>query len=673
MKKKQTLLALSGFFLLGLVGCSPNLDVDSSSTSSSPSESTATSSSSVHTHNYQAHEEVAATCASEGSEAYYSCTLCDEIFDASKNVIESVPVLPKDPSNHAKTPSFVISGEPKKSYAVGDTFDLGEAVFKIKCDDCEGVALSDAQLKILTYTYPTDSATKFTAADVGSDKKVTVKYGNYEPITFSVTVAKRVTSIDGIIDMNEHCGFIAFESLGYVTSTDGDIVYTFSETKDGDYVSAKDWNAAHPSGMTVGSNDESKTYYAKATVVEADEYVGASQTFAINITHQDAADLKWQESADGSSDIYGCPDKTPVTYRKKVTATNQDILLNDTAATDKFAISLEGVDPYSEVKSIKYGDYDLGTDISNLSIDDKLKKDYAKHGEASIEVTVSVNESGDAPKSDHVIKVPVTFITKEITSAEDFNNWITATKSDDVERLVVDGYYKQTADSISPARGTLSGWDDYFVGTYDGNGKKIAFNSNLSTGGGLFGNNLGQSSNGATIKNLTIVDGYNANGMDNVLLAKAIWDTTFTNVTFNLAGSATPTYKWNSGWLASQRMQNTIYKNCTFNCIGLDMGSIFGGHVTKKDNETSSNYKDNVFENSVLNCKSYWCLWNLKESADDLAKDSDKLVTSADGLTINTGSLSANAISGLKDNYDEHCGYNAPSTIDGVKATGGGV
>ncbi len=659
MKRKQALLALSGFFLLSLTSCTPTPEGSSVASSASTAESSAKSES-EHVHNYEAHAAVDATCASEGNEAYYSCTLCDALFDASKNPITEIPVTAKDPNNHKGTPAFVYTGTYKNSFAVGDTFSLGEeAVYKIKCEDCEGNPLTAKQIENVKYTYPTEGATAFTAADVGTDKKVVAKYGNYETITFTVSVAKRVTSIEGIKDIDEHCGYAAFTELGYVTPSEGKVVYTFSETENGEYISAEDFNKAHPEGMTAGGNDAtSKTYYAKATIEETAEYTGVSKLFKINITHQNAEDFKWGESADKTSDIYGCPDKTPISFKKTVTKDNQDILLNDQPTGTAYTLDLTGVDSYKEVVSIKYGEYDLGKDIASLTIPAALKEDVSKHGEGNIEVTVHSDAKDGAPETDHLIKVPVTFITKEITSKDDFKNWCTATD----KKLIVDGYYKQTAETIDPARNGLSGWDDYFIGTYDGNGKAITFNSN-AYGPGLFGNNLGKGGNGATIKNLTINDGWHSDGMDQVLLGKAVWDTTFKNVKFTLAASGATGFAWNSGWLASQRMQNTSFEDCTFSCEGLDMRSILGGH--------EGNFKNITFKNSTLNVKSYWCLWN--NQVNNAVADTENKVTTADGLTINTGVLRNNAIAGLKDNYDEHCGFKAFTALDGVKATAGDI
>lgn len=568
---------------------------------------------------------MAATCAKEGTEAYYSCSLCSAIFDAQKKVITAIPTIAKDPNNHAKTPSLTYSGEYKKSYAVGDTFSMGEAVYKIKCDDCDGSALSAEQTKLVTYTYPTTGADKFVVGDIGGkDLKVTAKYSTYS-ITFDVTVGKRTTTINGVDDMNKDCGFLAFDTLEGASATDGKLVYTFSDTKDGTYLNAAAFNAAHPDGMTVGSADkESKVYYAKATVDAGDEYEAASKDFTITVKH-----LKgdaWTESADKSSDIFGCQDKNPVTFKKTVTATNQDILLNDNG-TNKFAISLEGIGTYASVKSIKYGEYDLGTNIADLAISDALKADNANHGKGTIVVTVHSDAISGAPETDHVVNVPVTMITKQIASAEDFKSYV----QPNADKRVVEGYYKQTANEITAERQSTAmkeswtvSWDDHFNGTYDGNGKTLKLNSNIP-GGGIFGN-LGNDSKevGATIKNVTIIDGWHSDGQDVVLLGRAISYTTFENVTFTLNGSGSIKKEQNSGWIASQRMQNTTYKNCKFNASTSALGSIFGGH--------SKNFKDNTFENSELNVKSYMCLWHTADAAADI--DANKVMT-AEGLTIN--------------------------------------
>lgn len=611
MKKTKSLLALSGFLLAGLAACG---------TTSSPASSSSESVDSVvseHTHNYVAHAEVPATCVKEGTGAYYSCSGCDKLFDGEKKVISAVPVLAKDPSNHAKMPSLVYDGDYKKNYVVGESFSLGDAVYKIKCDECAGLALTNDQAKLVTYVYPTAEAVKFTAEDVGkADLKITAKYSSYS-VDLPISVSKRSTTIDDIADMKEHCGFAAFKAIEGVSSTEGEIVYTFAEAKDGTYLGADEFNGAHPDGMTVGSDGDSKVYYAKASVEGSGEYESASKEFTITITHRE--DLSWDENADKTCDIYGCPDQTPVSFKKTVDAANQDILLNDNGEA-KFSISLAGVDAYESIKSIKFGDYDLGTDVDDLSISDALKTDYAKHGKGTIVVTVHSAAISGAPEADHIINVPVTFITKQIASKEDFNTYVQPTS----DNLTVNGYYRQTAATISPDRSALTGWADAFVGTYDGGGNEIKFNSN-AWGAGLFGNNLGSSETSTVIKNLKISDGWHSSGADNVLLAKAIWNTTFDNVTFALAGSSYIKQEWNSGWITSQRMQGASYKNCTFNAQTAALSAVFGGH--------QNNFKDITFEDSVLNVKSYMCLWHNEPAT--FSEDIATKVMTADGLTIN--------------------------------------
>ncbi len=593
MKKNKALLLLSGLFLLGLASCQPS----SSPTDSSNPSTTEQPTSETHQHVYVAHEEVPSTCSKAGTAAYYSCSGCDKVFDGQKKEISAPETLPLDPSNHSKTPTLIYSGEYKKSYVVGESFSMGEAVYKIKCDDCEGTSLTADQTKLVTYTYPSDGASSFTASDVGkSDLKVIAKYSSYT-LTFDVSVGKRGNAISGLADMSKTCGFAAFDTLEGVTSTEGEVVYTFSEEEEGTYLDAKAFNSAHPDGMTVGGDEASKTYYVKASVEATGEYEGASGSFKITISHK--TDLAWGESADKGSDIYGCPDKTPVVFDKTVDKANQDILINDNGEAN-YSIDLTGVGAYESVKSIKYGEYDLGTDLSNLSISDALKEDTASHGEGNIVVTVHSAELSGAPETDHEITVPVTFVTKLIASNDDFKNYVQSS----ADRQVVTGYYRQTADNLDKPAAVWEGWSAYFAGTYDGDGKKISYNSNVYGGGlfGVIGNEA--TTEGATIKNLVVADGWHSSGQDVILFAKAISNSTFENVTVNLAGGDSRKIETNSGWIASQRFQNNTLKNCIFNASKANLGPVFGGHV--------KNYAgvSNTFVDSTLNCISYQCLWH---------------------------------------------------------------
>ncbi len=308
-------------------------------------------------------------------------------------------------------------------------------------------------------------------------------------------------------------------------------------------------------------------------------------------------------------------------FSKKVTATNQDIDLNGTADQK---ISLEGIGAYESVKSIKFGDYDLGTNLNKLTISDNLKKDYDKHGKAELVVVVHSAANGEVTEADHTIKVPVTLITRTIASKDDLKKYIALSATN----TEVKGYYKQTSNITFDRQESCSGfgWDWHFIGTYDGGSNTItAYGDYLENGifGQLGKNNSTTSEIQATIKNLTIIDGwYNAGG-SHAMIAKSVWNTLFENVTVkNTAGgtSAGKLEQEANGWLCYARCRNSKFANCNFDASAISLGSLLGG---------GPNYNDTItFENCTLKAKSYICIY-FKGAVSTPTK-----VTEATGLTI---------------------------------------
>lgn len=354
-------------------------------------------------------------------------------------------------------------------------------------------------------------------------------------------------------------------------------------------------------------------------------YKDVSKDFTITITHQDGSE--WNTTGD-DYDTFGkcaCKNEEPVKFSKKVSATNQDIDLNGTADQK---ISLEGIGTYESVKSIKFGDYDLGSNLDKLTISDDLKKDYDKHGKTELVVVVHSSADGDVVATDHTVKVPVTLLTKAIASKDDFMKYIALSTTN----TEVKGYYKQTEAVTFAQTETCSGfdgtnWSWHFVATYDGNGKTISANgSNLANGvfGQLGKNNSTTSEIQATVKNLTIVDiWYNAGG-STAMIAKSVWNTLFENVTVkNTTGSSAYAGKLEqeaNGWLCYARCRNSKFVNCNFDASAISLGSLLGG---------GPNYNDTItFENCTLKAKSYMCIY-FKGAVSTPTK-----VTEATGLTI---------------------------------------
>lgn len=285
----------------------------------------------------------------------------------------------------------------------------------------------------------------------------------------------------------------------------------------------------------------------------------------------------WDKS-DAAADYKVCEcgvKDTAHPFGKKVARITQKLLLTE----GNPALNLVGVGDYAGVESIMFGEYNLGTDISALVISDELKADTARHGKQVIVVTVK-----DADNGTHEVRVPVTFITKEITSAAEFRaiQPSSATKG-------VYGYYVLTADIEDNDLTTLPYVGDWaettgFFGTFDGQGHTISAGARGM--GGLFG-----ILRGATIKNLTVRDIWRTSGNANALLAKASFNSTLENVTFTYVNGKEPNMNLGNGfgWLCYAEFSNNTLINVTVN-DSKGYGSLFGYKFT-----------GNVFNNVVIN------------------------------------------------------------------------
>ena len=282
---------------------------------------------------------------------------------------------------------------------------------------------------------------------------------------------------------------------------------------------------------------------------------------------------------DGSSYDYkacecGAEDKTNV-FHKKVSLINQNLLLTNTA----FSIKLDGVSTYSSIESIKFGNYDLGKDINALTISDELKADTKQHGKQTISVVVK-----DGDGEEHTVRVPVTFITKEIASAEDFRS---IQPSSTVKGVY--GYYVLTKDiSDTGLSGNAYAGGDWaettgFFGTLDGQWNTITTAANERNG--MFG-----ILRGATVKNLTIKDDWRGGYQSYALFAKACFNSTIENVTFEYAaGNRNSSVGDGYGWFCYAEFSGNTLRNVTVN-DKQGYGSLFG-----------YKFANNTFDNVTIN------------------------------------------------------------------------
>lgn len=264
------------------------------------------------------------------------------------------------------------------------------------------------------------------------------------------------------------------------------------------------------------------------------------------------------------------------------TLTAQDVVMTATTKTLDLGTYAGGTVSY-----IKAGDINLGTNPADLDVTG-FGTDHKKDGLK----TVQIGTIKDG--KEYALTCETTFITAMIKTANDFKEYVYPKA--DADQF---GYFKMANDVN--VQDLITTWNDNwygnnarnhaFGGTLDGNGKKlIAKSSGIC---GAFG-----SLNKATIKNVTITDGWYNGDKNASLIAAKILKTTFENVNtvinggnekFKAAGTGTPKCyapipgDSSTGYLANTTFQSNTLKNCTFDASGWKLGSLFGWNQNMTD------------------------------------------------------------------------------------------
>ena len=288
---------------------------------------------------------------------------------------------------------------------------------------------------------------------------------------------------------------------------------------------------------------------------------------------------------------------------------NQDILMTD----ETYPLNLGDEQTGLTVTSIVCDGENLGTNLGNLDLT-AFKTNYAKHGEKTVVV------KGVKGDSKIKITVPVTFVTKMISTVEDLRD-ITQNPTDSTTKSVF-GYYKLsenldcTVDWAGFSNSNPNGFswanaNNGFRGTLDGNGKTI---TGFAHDQGLFFV-LG---NGAVIKNINFVS-TKWSGANDRLFGIASYGATFENVNIVMRsedGSKVPSVHL----LFAEACQNNTFKNVTLKVYS-DNGSTLAGLSTV----FGKNFTGNTCKGVKIYCA----------SITELGKDSSSnSVTQYDGIEI---------------------------------------
>ena len=300
----------------------------------------------------------------------------------------------------------------------------------------------------------------------------------------------------------------------------------------------------------------------------------------------------------------------------------QEILLTDEVKS--INISDCGVE-LSSVNSIKIGQFDLGKNISDLSVGGLDKRVY---GDKEIIVCGT-----GADGKNYRVEVPVLIITKNIGNADELREVVeyseTNTERYGYYRLVNDITYTYSAEygaNITNGSGVY-GFKGVLDGK-DGNGKihTVKYDS-VSWSNGIFGM-IGV---GATVKNVTFSGRYGGNQAP--MIGATVVGATFDNVTFNITGGRDKIAGMN-GLITKCMICSTAFNNVTVNAEGVVIDSLFGGSQYagyRRD-------KPCTFDNFAINADKVLELAH-EQSPDDSLKSVS--VYSVDGIKGNLTKESA--------------------------------
>lgn len=624
IKKIVIALILCLATAFAMVACFDDAGGDQSgSTLGSENEST-----SVHEHVYTEVGETPSTCVEAGVKKHYKCDGCGKMFikdgDEYVETTESDLALPL--AAHSFNGIAVKTSPSKVVYTAFETFDL-TGIKVVKTCSVAGCKGEEVAADEVAFAYEKEGADKLTAdmtkvivkaAGFKTDLAITVNkiavklpiieskeytgevqvavvpeselytvtennggtvIGKYDvkltltdavnyafegvdgavaTVKFEITkVANEIMMPESIADIKCH----GEPTIGATAKGNATITYVYALNEDGEY------------GMKPESGFVAGTYYVKAIAAETENYKETtSVSMSFNVNHTLGS---WNtENSDVDVGVCVCGSKIEEVTFKKVAEGRQDVLLT----AESKAITLGGISEYKAVKSIKYGEIDLGTDISALVIPEEMNN--AVHGEQSLTVVVTDNYD-----LDHTVTVPVTLVTKSITNYDELVNCVTYKKergtTAEGEDKYNEGKYFILANNIN-VTGSYSAseiqWANAgrgFAGTLDGRGHSL-IGGNM-WGGGLFG-----SIEGGTVKNIKF-EKVNAVGANRTLIAGTLFNATLENVEIYIVDKKVITGGAFFGVLASHPVANVTLNNVKIDATGSSLPWIIGHHSVNAD------------------------------------------------------------------------------------------
>jgi len=276
--------------------------------------------------------------------------------------------------------------------------------------------------------------------------------------------------------------------------------------------------------------------------------------------------------------------------------TVQNIVLSRDSAVVSLKDGVADYGAYTNIRSIKYGANDLGTNLSDLDVSG-IKNKFELHGRnKSIEVLADNGEEVV------LIRIPVTIVTAEIENFNQLMQCVTATEGDGIKNA---GAYYALINDIDAENESIYSFIDEngaqkvpsyinygkgFSGTLDGNGYKI-FNINLDSSG-IFRGMVN-----AVVCNVTFeVVEYKANVTGATLFANNVKDCLIENVDIIFKNAVNMETNNNSGLLIAQQTSGTKFRKVEIQAKRSILTTLVGNGYY------SGNNGGNVYDDCTVSC-----------------------------------------------------------------------
>lgn len=280
-------------------------------------------------------------------------------------------------------------------------------------------------------------------------------------VQLTITIAKAQNKIDFSVEgITVHCCETVPDLVA--TATNGEVTFTYS--LDGTSYYTREFLDSISFAFEYG-----KTYYVKASVAESDNYTSAETIQTVVPQH------KFEQTVNDGVTTTAC-----ACGQKEVTGT-----LLTKQIVDQNADIVDGT-----VKA-QTGNLDLttigynGNGVVNLSIDEKAYSYIAQNGVVKLSdnlplsvygeklISVSINEG----KEVYNVNVNALIVTKTITNAAEYANWIKIAKACEESARLWGGYFRlganiTTTSMVTFNRGAIDG-SEGFKGVFDGCGYTI--------------------------------------------------------------------------------------------------------------------------------------------------------------------------------------------------------